>query len=85
MNDLNQLVPAGSPLYLLTAFAINDVGQIAGFGVTSTGDIHAFLATPCDGNPTDSAERSRVVLSESAREILQRVGFGRFGVPLMRQ
>jgi probable HAF family extracellular repeat protein len=93
MNDLNQLVPAGSPLYLLTAFAINDVGQVAGFGVTSTGEIHAFLATPCDADALSTTaaevdkttERPRVVLSESAREILQRVGFGRFGAPLMRQ
>ena len=46
MTDLNRLVP-DSPLLLLVAFAINDVGEIAGFGVqTSTGDIHAFLATP---------------------------------------
>jgi probable HAF family extracellular repeat protein len=49
MHDLNALIPPDSPLYLLIAFWINDAGQIAGFGVqTSTGDIHAFLATPCD-------------------------------------
>ena len=47
MHDLNALVPPDSPLYLLLADGINDVGEIAGFGVeTSTGDIHAFLATP---------------------------------------
>jgi hypothetical protein len=33
-------------LYLLVGFGINDVGQIAGFGATSGGDIHDFLATP---------------------------------------
>jgi len=55
MSDLNALVPADSPLYLLTAFAINNTGEIAGFGVnTSTGDLHAFLATPCDPNHTDT-------------------------------
>jgi len=48
MTDLNDLVPANSPLHLLTAFGINDAGDIAGFGVTSSGDLHAFLATPCD-------------------------------------
>ena len=54
MSDLNALVPSDSPLYLLTAFGINDSGEIAGFGVqTSTGDIHAFLATPCDRNHAD--------------------------------
>ena len=55
MVDLNSLIPANSPLLLLTAFSINDRGQIAGFGVTSGGDIHAYLATPeppvtCCGN-----------------------------------
>jgi probable HAF family extracellular repeat protein len=51
MSDLNALVQKDSPLYLLTAFAINDAGVIAGFGVNpSTGDIHAFLATPCGQN-----------------------------------
>jgi probable HAF family extracellular repeat protein len=55
MSDLNALVPADSPLYLLLAYGINDVGEIAGFGVqTSTGDIHAFLATPCDRNHADT-------------------------------
>ncbi len=55
MADLNTLIPAGSPLQLLTAFSINDRGQIAGFGVTSGGEVHAYLATPdppvaCCGN-----------------------------------
>jgi hypothetical protein len=46
---LNTLVPAGSPLYLLTAFTINDRGAITGFGFDpATGAIHAFLATPVD-------------------------------------
>jgi probable HAF family extracellular repeat protein len=55
MHDLNALIPPDSPLYLLVAYGINDVGQIAGFGVqTSTGDIHAFLATPCDRNHADT-------------------------------
>jgi probable HAF family extracellular repeat protein len=92
MNDLNQLVTTDSPLYLLIAYAINDGGEIAGFGVTSTGNIHAFLATPCDGDADsvapeaeETTARTRLVLSESAREILQRLGFGRFGVSLMRQ
>lgn len=49
MRDLNTLIPQDSALYLLTAFAINDSGQIAGFGVQmSTGDLHGFLLTPCN-------------------------------------
>jgi probable HAF family extracellular repeat protein len=46
MTDLNDLIPPNSPLHLLTAFAINEAGEIAGFGVTSSGNLHAFLATP---------------------------------------
>lgn len=51
MKDLNDLIRAdGNPdqLYLFLAFGINDAGKIAGWAVEkSTGDIHAFLATPC--------------------------------------
>jgi probable HAF family extracellular repeat protein len=55
MNDLNALIAPDSPLYLLLADGINDDGAIAGFGLqTSTGDIHAFLATPCDTNHPDT-------------------------------
>lgn len=51
--DLNALIPAGSPLYLTAADTINDHGEIAGVGVDSTGNQHAFLLTPC--NRDDSA------------------------------
>ncbi len=83
MTDLNTLVPADSPLYLLTAFAINDSGDIVGFGATSDGDIHGFLATPCDENSSacgsDNASivkpgKQRVALSEKAHEMLLRSG-----------
>jgi len=48
MVDLNKLVPVDSSLYLLFAHGINSSGEIVGFGVVpSTGDIHAFVATPC--------------------------------------
>jgi probable HAF family extracellular repeat protein len=84
MSDLNSLVPADSPLYLLTACAVNDSGEIVGFGATAEGDLHAFLATPCrastgacaatpasgSGKPT----KDRVTLSESARRMLLRTG-----------
>jgi probable HAF family extracellular repeat protein len=50
MSDLNALIPAHSSMSLLTAFSINDEGQIAGFGVVDSGpdagNIHGFLATP---------------------------------------
>lgn len=51
IHDLNTLIPKDSPLYLLTAFGINDDGEISGFGVqTSTGEVHAFLASPVNGD-----------------------------------
>ena len=47
MTDLNALIPPTSPLYLVIAYAINDAGEIVGQAVQkSTGDVHAFLATP---------------------------------------
>jgi probable HAF family extracellular repeat protein len=44
--DLNDLVLPGTALYLTGVASINDAGQIAGFGMTSTGETHGFLATP---------------------------------------
>jgi len=46
--DLNTLIPADSPLYLVSAWGINDSGEIAGQAVTKGGELHAFRATPCD-------------------------------------
>jgi len=47
MHDLNALIPSDSPfVHLLVADGINDVGQIVGFGLTNTFDVHGFLATP---------------------------------------
>jgi probable HAF family extracellular repeat protein len=48
--DLNTLVagPPFSPLYLLVASDINDQGEIVGQGLAANGDLHAFLAVPCD-------------------------------------
>jgi probable HAF family extracellular repeat protein len=80
MTDLNTLVPKDSPLYLLTAFAINDSGEIAGFGATSDGELHGFLATPCREDPgacssdDTGAAKPRPILSDSARKSLLRSG-----------
>jgi probable HAF family extracellular repeat protein len=48
--DLNTLVPGPpfSPLYLLLANDINDQGEIVGLGLSANGNLHAFLAVPCD-------------------------------------
>jgi hypothetical protein len=53
MFDLNQLFPARSNLYVISASNINGSGQIAGMAVEMAGPhageiVHAFLATPVD-------------------------------------
>jgi probable HAF family extracellular repeat protein len=53
MSDLNTLVQANSPLHLLGAESINSSGEIGGFGVTNSGDIHAYVATPGNGSAHD--------------------------------
>lgn len=75
MTDLNTLIPTNSPLYLLTAFGINDAGAIVGFGVTEGGDIHGFLATPATGGESAlffPGNARRPALSASARKTLLR-------------
>jgi probable HAF family extracellular repeat protein len=55
--DLNSLVPGPpfSPLYLINAFAISDRGEVVGQGLASNGELHAFLAVPCDEDHVDAA------------------------------
>jgi probable HAF family extracellular repeat protein len=80
LTDLNLIVAGKSPLYLLTAFGINDSDEIVGFGATKDGDLHAFLATPCQGSSGScgsSTTADAMVaprLSESARETLLHSG-----------
>ena len=45
MRDLNSLIPAGSGWVLINANAINNLGQITGYGL-KRGYNHAFLLTP---------------------------------------
>jgi hypothetical protein len=52
MLDLMTLVPANSPLQLLNASSINDRGEITGFGLTSNGEVHAYLLTPAGPSPS---------------------------------
>ena len=86
--DLNTLIPAHSPLTLLVALAINARGEIGGFGVTGTGEIHAFLAIPCDRNHAgdkccrdrdsrvsgedETPESPKAIVSESVLQSFQR-------------
>lgn len=88
MLDLNTLVRTDSnpgQLYLFLAFGINDDEEITGWGMTSMGDVHAFLATPIRrhaGDPDTSADTPSAaaqtvdrpgVPSESAHKLLQHV------------
>jgi len=82
MTDLNTLIPSGSPLYLLEADDINDLGQVVGAGVTSSGEVHAFLATPSRwqgvrGSATTASPK--ITLPESVRKLLHgRLPIGSF-------
>jgi probable HAF family extracellular repeat protein len=83
MHDLNTLIVGNSPfLQLLVAFGINDVGQIVGLGLTSTGDVHGFLATPSNGaasesfSPASQGVTRPMVLPENVRKLLR----GRLGI-----
>jgi probable HAF family extracellular repeat protein len=51
--DMNSLIPPASALYLQLTYAINDLGEIAGTGVDSSGNQHAVLLIPCDENHPD--------------------------------
>jgi probable HAF family extracellular repeat protein len=79
-TDLNSLVSGTPPLYLLTAFGINDFGAIVGFGAAEDGNLHAFLATPCQSSQISCTSKSAAAamvaprLSEGARKTLMRLG-----------
>ncbi len=84
MTDLNTLLPPDSPLFLLIALSINSRGEVAGCAFElSTGEIHAFLATPTPGGTAHGSPK--VTLPENARKMLrQQLGFGRFRPRLLR-
>ena len=89
MTDLNTLIAGNSPLYLLTGCSINSRGEIVGLGLTSTGEIHTYLASPTDGVATSESASQGVisprVLSDNARKLLQQqLRFGRSGARFMR-
>jgi hypothetical protein len=83
-KDLNDFSDLGPFKQLTGAFSINDAGEIVCQGVTNTGELHACLAVPNNGETLNEdrfarhrATGSRVPLSENARELLRR----RFGMP----
>jgi len=93
MTDLNVLIPADSPLFLIEATGtINSRGQIAGVAFeTSTREAHAFLATPSHGHGTGesatlaargvTSKSLKVVLPENVGKMLQRRLGSRFHIP----
>jgi probable HAF family extracellular repeat protein len=92
MMDLNTLTPPGS-LYLVGPFAINDRGEIAGWGCASSNgtcpsEQLALLAVPCDGEgdcEAGSSPSQKVILPDNVREQLrQQRALGGFRVgPIM--
>jgi len=52
MVNLNDFIPSGSSwTNLAAAEAINDAGQIAGYGYLADGSFHAYLLTPTNSTP----------------------------------
>jgi probable HAF family extracellular repeat protein len=73
-TDLNTLVPASSPLYLLDALSINDAGEIVGFGFDmNTFEVHAFLASPIVGvGPAARGAKKPPALPQKVHTLLRR-------------
>ena len=79
MTDLNTLVQANSPLYLLLACSINSASEITGLALDPiSGELHGYVATPVDG-PEPLNQSRALALPKAAREKLQSLGLGRFG------
>jgi probable HAF family extracellular repeat protein len=55
--DLNDLLPAGTGWELNYATAVNDRGQIAGWGVNPQGKLRSFLLTPGTDRRSDAIAR----------------------------
>jgi probable HAF family extracellular repeat protein len=79
ITDLNTLIPANSGLYITEGTSNNDSGQIVGTAMLiSTGEMHAFLATPSynvnggDIAASGHVERPNLAPSEKVRKLLQR-------------
>lgn len=64
MIDLNTVIPANSSLLLLDATYINDRGEIAGHGLTTSGENHASLLIPCGDNDDACQGESTVGLTQ---------------------
>src|SRR5207244_5437293 len=69
MTELNSLMPASSPLYILLPCGINSSGQLKGLAVLqSDGSVHGSLATPAGPGATEQHETAPVMLSDAVRD-----------------
>ena len=96
MTDLNALVPPDSALDFPDPVGINSRGQIVGLGVVkSTGELHAFLLTPNNGEavgesaasslPGNISERPKVLLPENVRRVIRQRPGSRYHIPGLQQ
>jgi probable HAF family extracellular repeat protein len=78
MTDLNSLIPADSPLYLLIACSINARGEIIGFAADYKGDTHGYLLSPNNGREINAGvalgARPPHVSEENRKQLLGRFG-----------
>ena len=77
MTDLNQLIPATSTLYPLSACSVNARGEIIGFAADANGNVHAYLAAPVGPEEADfEMGVSPSMLSPAAQDRMRSVGLG---------
>jgi probable HAF family extracellular repeat protein len=88
MVDLNELVPEDSPVYMVFATWINDVGEIVGWGVDKrTDELRAFLASPARPEPATgvkAASTIRTLPVAVRRRLQERLGPGSLRHPASR-
>lgn len=87
MVDFNELLLPGSPLHVLWTTAINDGAEVAGFGATSSGDVHAFLAKPNVGATAHATVAGEhITLTPNIRELVRgRLPANVYGVRRLNQ
>ena len=86
MTDLNELIPADSPLHLVFASWINDAGEIVGQAVDKkSGELRAFLASPVAAGKkvADQGATSKAISPEIRNLLQRRLQDGQLAIPQM--